>query len=145
MQPFWRRSPWGHDAEAREALRRYLALPSTGPLKTVAAFKAYFSAQGGGAARVCVTASEAQSDCARSGTGSLTIVRIDVRLRNRRLIAAKLSLNGLAEVLQQMKTIGDLPRLRRAVTRGLSIEASTIAADHLHLRVTLTWGASGQG
>jgi adenylate cyclase len=38
----------GHDAEAREALQRYLALPSTGPLKTVAAWKAYFSAQGGG-------------------------------------------------------------------------------------------------
>ena len=38
--------------------------------------------------------------------------------RNRRLIAAKLSLNGLAEVLQQMKTISDLPRLRRALTRG---------------------------
>ena len=37
----------GHDAEAREALQRYLALPSTGPLKTIAAFKAYFSAQGG--------------------------------------------------------------------------------------------------
>ena len=29
----------GHDAEAREALKRYLALPSTGPLKTIAAFK----------------------------------------------------------------------------------------------------------
>ena len=37
----------GHDAEAREALKRYLALPSAGPLKTVAAFEAYFSAQGG--------------------------------------------------------------------------------------------------
>jgi hypothetical protein len=37
----------GHDAEAREALQRYLALPSTRPLKTIAAFKAYFSAQGG--------------------------------------------------------------------------------------------------
>src|ERR1700723_3875588 len=68
---------------------------------------------------------------------SLTIVRIDVRLRKRRLIAAKLSLNGLAEVLQQMKTISDLPRLRRALTRGLPIEASTIAADHLHVRVSL--------
>ena len=68
---------------------------------------------------------------------SLTIVRIDVRLRNRRLIAAKLSLNGLAEVLQQMKTISDLPRLRRALTRGLRIDASTIAADHLHVRVIL--------
>jgi adenylate cyclase len=38
----------GHDAEAREALQRYLALPSTGPLKTIAAWKAYFSAPGGG-------------------------------------------------------------------------------------------------
>jgi adenylate cyclase len=42
----------GRDAEAREALKRYLALPSTGPLKTIAAFKAYVSAQGGGPARV---------------------------------------------------------------------------------------------
>ena len=46
-----------------------------------------------------------------------------MRLRNRRPIAAKLPLNGLAEVLQQMKTISDLPRLRRALTRGLRIEA----------------------
>jgi adenylate cyclase len=37
----------GHDAEAREALQRYLALPSTGSLKTIAAFKAYYSSQGG--------------------------------------------------------------------------------------------------
>ena len=42
----------GHDPEAREALQRYLALPSTGPLKTIAAWKAYFSAQGGGPARI---------------------------------------------------------------------------------------------
>jgi adenylate cyclase len=42
----------GDGAEAREALRRYLALPSTGPLKTIAAWKAYNSAQGGGPARV---------------------------------------------------------------------------------------------
>jgi TolB-like protein/class 3 adenylate cyclase/Flp pilus assembly protein TadD len=41
-----------HDAEAREALQRYLALPSTGPLKTIAAFKAYFSAQGGDPPRI---------------------------------------------------------------------------------------------
>jgi adenylate cyclase len=41
----------GHDAEAREALQRYLALPST-RLKTIAAWKAYYSAQGGSAARV---------------------------------------------------------------------------------------------
>jgi adenylate cyclase len=30
-----------HEAEAREALERYLALPSTGPLKTIAAWKAH--------------------------------------------------------------------------------------------------------
>ena len=41
-----------HDAEAREALQRYLALPSTGPFKTIAAFKAYYSAQGGDPPRV---------------------------------------------------------------------------------------------
>jgi adenylate cyclase len=42
----------GHDAEAREALKNYLPLPSTGPLKTISAIKAYASAQGGGPARV---------------------------------------------------------------------------------------------
>jgi hypothetical protein len=42
----------GHDAEAREALQRYLVLPSTGPLKTIAAWKAYYSAQGGDPPRV---------------------------------------------------------------------------------------------
>ena len=42
----------GHETEAREALQRYLALPSTGPFKTIAAFKAYYSAQGGDPPRV---------------------------------------------------------------------------------------------
>jgi hypothetical protein len=37
----------GRDAEAREALKRYLALPSTGPLKTIAAWKAYNDSQHG--------------------------------------------------------------------------------------------------
>ncbi len=32
-----------HDAEAREALQRYLALPSAGSLRTIAAWKAYLS------------------------------------------------------------------------------------------------------
>ena len=36
-----------HDAEAREALQRYLALPSSGPLKTIAAWRAYNGAQHG--------------------------------------------------------------------------------------------------
>jgi hypothetical protein len=35
----------GRDAEAREALQRYLALPSTGPLKTIAAWKAHLESQ----------------------------------------------------------------------------------------------------
>ena len=30
-----------HDAKAREALQRYLSLPSTAPFKTIAAWKAY--------------------------------------------------------------------------------------------------------
>ena len=42
----------GHDAEASEALKSYLALPSTGPLKTISAFRAYASTQGGGPARI---------------------------------------------------------------------------------------------
>jgi hypothetical protein len=33
-------------------LQRYLVLPSTGPFKTIAAFKAYYSAQGGDPPRV---------------------------------------------------------------------------------------------
>jgi len=35
----------GHETEAREALQRYLALPSTGGLKTIAAIKAYYNSQ----------------------------------------------------------------------------------------------------
>jgi hypothetical protein len=31
----------GHGAEAREALQRYLALPSTAPLRMIAAWKAH--------------------------------------------------------------------------------------------------------
>jgi hypothetical protein len=42
-----------------------------------------------------------------------------------------------------MKAIGDLLRLRRALTRRLGIEASAVAADHLQVGMVLTWGASG--
>jgi tetratricopeptide (TPR) repeat protein len=42
----------GHETDAREAVKRYLALPSTGSLKTIAGFKAYFSQQGGRSHRV---------------------------------------------------------------------------------------------
>ena len=37
----------GHDAEARQTLQRYLALPSAGPLKTIAAWKAHHESQHG--------------------------------------------------------------------------------------------------
>src|SRR5208282_3558428 len=67
----------------------------------------------------------------------LIISGIDLRIRDRRLKASELPLNGLAEVLQQMKAIGDLPRMRGALTRGLRIEASAVAADHLHFRMIL--------
>jgi hypothetical protein len=33
----------GHDAEAREALQNYLALPFPGPVKTIAGIKAYYT------------------------------------------------------------------------------------------------------
>ena len=46
----------------------------------------------------------------------MIVAGLDLRIPDRRLIAAKLSLDGLAEVLQQMKAIGDLLRLRRALT-----------------------------
>jgi tetratricopeptide (TPR) repeat protein len=36
----------GHDAESREALKRYLALPSSAPLRTIAAWKTHPSEQG---------------------------------------------------------------------------------------------------
>ena len=41
----------GHEAEAREALQQYLALPSSARLRTIAALKAY-QARFGGDARV---------------------------------------------------------------------------------------------
>jgi TolB-like protein/tetratricopeptide (TPR) repeat protein len=37
----------GNDAEAREALQRYLALPFTGPVKTIAAIRAYYTGMRG--------------------------------------------------------------------------------------------------
>jgi len=52
----------------------------------------------------------------------MIVAGIDPSISDRRFIAAKLALDDLAEVLQQMKAIGDLPRLRRALTRGLRIE-----------------------
>src|ERR1700727_264426 len=67
----------------------------------------------------------------------------DPRFPDRRLIAAKLALDGFAEVLRQMESIGDLPGLRRALSRGLRIEASTVAADDGNVGMVLE--PSGRG
>ena len=73
----------------------------------------------------------------RNGRRRVIVDGFDLTLPDRRFIAAKLTLDGFAEVLQQMKAIGDLLRLRRALTRGLGIEASAVAADHLHVGMVL--------
>lgn len=52
-----------------------------------------------------------------------------------RLEAAKLPLDGLAQVLQQVEAICDLASLRRALTRGIRLHAGTIAADNLCFRM----------
>ncbi len=56
---------------------------------------------------------------------------------NRRLEAAQLPFNGLPQVLQQMKAIRDLSRLRRALTRGIRIEARAITADNFDFQMPL--------
>ena len=49
--------------------------------------------------------------------------------------SAQLLFNSLAEVLEQMKTVGDLPRLRRSPAGPLGIEAAAIPADDLDFRM----------
>jgi hypothetical protein len=63
----------------------------------------------------------------------LNPVAADPRIPDRRLIAAKLALDGFTEVLHQMEPIGDLPGLWRALTRGLRIEPCTVAADDVNV------------
>src|ERR1700677_5015232 len=65
--------------------------------------------------------------------------------RRQRLIAAKLALDRFAEVLHQMKPVGDLLGLRCALTRGLGIEAGTVAADHVHVWVIPEPTGRGRG
>ena len=49
--------------------------------------------------------------------------------------SAQLLFDSLAEVLDQMKTVSDLPRLRRPPAGSLSIEAAAIPADDLDFRM----------
>jgi hypothetical protein len=81
--------------------------------------------------------------------GLLTRVRIvfdlDGGCPDRRLETAELPLHGFLEVLQQVKAVSDLSRLRRALARGVRIEASAIAADDLDFRMPLEPVCRGPG
>lgn len=57
------------------------------------------------------------------------------RFPDRRAELVQLPLHGFPEILQQMKAIGDLPRLRRPLARALSTEPSAVTADNLNLRM----------
>ena len=48
---------------------------------------------------------------------------------------AELRLNCLAQILHDMKTVGDLPGLRRAFLRALGERTAAIAADDLNARM----------
>jgi hypothetical protein len=66
-------------------------------------------------------------------------------LSDRRLEAAQLPFNGLPQVLQQMKAIRDLSRLRRALARGIRIETRAITADNFDFRMPLEPVSRGSG
>jgi hypothetical protein len=60
--------------------------------------------------------------------------KIAAGIRRRRLPGrlrgtAQLLLDRLAQVLQQMEAVGDLPSLWRALARAISIEASAVPAN----------------
>jgi hypothetical protein len=55
------------------------------------------------------------------------------RLPGRPRSPAQLLLDRLAQVLQQMEAVGDLPGLWRALTRAFSIEPSAVPANDLNL------------
>jgi hypothetical protein len=57
------------------------------------------------------------------------------RLSGGRRGSAQLLFDSLAEVLDQMKAVSDLPRLRRPPAGSLSIEAAAIPADDLDFRM----------
>ncbi len=72
-----------------------------------------------------------------SHAGNLFAFRRQQRTRGKPCCTAELRLNGLAQVLQDMKTVGDLSRLRRAFPRALGERPAAIAADNLDARMPL--------
>jgi hypothetical protein len=58
-----------------------------------------------------------------------------IRLPDRRLIAAQLSLYHPTEILRDVETVGDLARLRYTLACRIGVEAGAIAADDLKFRI----------
>ena len=72
-----------------------------------------------------------------SHAGDLLAFRRQQRTCRKTSRAAELRLNGLAQVLHEMKTVGDLPRLRRAFLRALGERTAAIPTDDLDARMPL--------
>jgi hypothetical protein len=52
--------------------------------------------------------------------------------------------DSLAQILQEMEAVSDLPRLRRALSGALRIQTAAIAADDFELRMLAKpFGCSG--
>jgi hypothetical protein len=58
------------------------------------------------------------------------------RLSQRHVLAGEEPLESLSHVAQEMKPVGDLPSLRRSLTRPIGIGATAITANHLHSGMT---------
>ena len=55
------------------------------------------------------------------------------RFPGRRAKLAQLPLDGFPKILQQMKAISNLPRLRRPLAGAFGVEPGAVAADNLNL------------
>ena len=69
--------------------------------------------------------------CSKDGTFPTRFP--NCRFPVRRAELAELPLDGFPKILQQMKAINDLPRLRRPLARACGIEPGAVAADNLNL------------
>ena len=72
-----------------------------------------------------------------SHAGNLFTFRRQQWMCGKLCCTAELRLNGLAEILQDMKTVGDLPRLGCAFLRPLCKRTAVIVADDLDARMSL--------
>ena len=72
-----------------------------------------------------------------SHAGNLFTFRRQQWTRGKPSCTTELRLNGLAQILHDVKSVGDLPRLRRAFLRALSKRTAAITADDLDARMAL--------